>query len=309
MVKCRYFKNKKVPISCGPFDGKISLDNERFNIILLKSGNLSLKIDGKLCVVGGQSVVCLSKPTRYEIQYADISDAVLFSFAPKYVNFHLNWKTILALNYKDIHKELFYPKFSIFLNHHENYVGAFGLDNDTFVKMVEHLDAIKHQIDKQPDQIWSCRSRLYMRRILRALENARPKPPSKSQKPLMVLQAMCYIENHINEKLTIEILCKELATNRTTLNYLFKKSENMPVGKYIEKQRLDLACKILGDGRLSVSEIAEKVGFQRHSNFIEFFTKKVGISPNKYRQRIFDTRNAAEAQSQHADENTSAFIA
>ena len=148
-----------------------------------------------------------------------------------------------------------------------------------------------------------------MRRILRALENARPKLSSEPQKHPMVLQAMHYIENHISEKLTVKALCKELATNHTTLNCLFKKSEKMTVSKYIEEQRLDLACKILGDGLLSFSEIMEKVGFQHYSNFCEFFKKKVGISPRRYRQRIFNTRNAAEVQPQHAGESTSASIA
>ena len=43
---------------------------------------------------------------------------------------------------------------------------------------------------------------------------------------------------------------------------------------------------MLGDDKLSIEEIAEKVGYNDYFYFTKVFKKNTGISPSKYRKNL-----------------------
>ena len=93
--------------------------------------------------------------------------------------------------------------------------------------------------------------------------------------------AILYINNNFSEELSLEILAKNSYTSVNQLCKLFKTSLGTTVMKYVTGKRISQAKKYLQNG-MSVSETAEKCGFNDYSNFIRVFTKSVGVSPGKY---------------------------
>ena len=96
-------------------------------------------------------------------------------------------------------------------------------------------------------------------------------------------------------RLTLSELAAELGTNRTTLsNYL-----NQEVGKvgttfydYINSHRVSEAERLLAEpsGHWSVEQLAEMSGFNSVSTFRRAFSKKHGMSPQQYRERVLRGR-------------------
>lgn len=93
--------------------------------------------------------------------------------------------------------------------------------------------------------------------------------------------AILYINEHISEELSLEILARNSYLSVNQLCKLFKISLGTTVMKYVTGKRISQAKKYLQSG-MSVSETAEKCGFNDYSNFIRVFTKSVGMSPGKY---------------------------
>lgn len=281
------------PISCTPFNGSGFFDPERFHILLVKSGSVWLNIDGKHCFVNGGSVLCLSKPFRFEILHTSNLKAEHLSFVPEYIHFDLSWKTILSPDYKDKCKKLHYPTFEIFLKHDELFFGVITPNSDSFSRIISSYDSILKQIESQPDKRWMCRSRFYVIRIFYILNTIRSGIMAVPRKDPLYIQAKIYIANHLHEKLTVDILCKHLLIDKNKLNKLFQTNSGMPFSEYVDKQRLDLVCENLSIEDLKITEIMTMVGFSEHSNFTTYFKKQIGVTPSQYRAMSKGSRNEA----------------
>ena len=67
------------------------------------------------------------------------------------------------------------------------------------------------------------------------------------------------------------------------LSEFFREQTGGSVGKYIEKLRLDYACKLILESNFSMKEIGEKCGFHNQSTFYKSFNRVYGISPKQYK--------------------------
>lgn len=98
-----------------------------------------------------------------------------------------------------------------------------------------------------------------------------------------IKKAISYIHNHLNEPLSLDIVCKEICVNRCYLCDLFKQEVNMTFSDYVLKQRILLAKKLLKSTDLGINVIAYKCGFKTTSYFSTCFRKIEGVSPSSYR--------------------------
>lgn len=94
---------------------------------------------------------------------------------------------------------------------------------------------------------------------------------------------LSYINQNIQNPLTIEELSGHFYLSSSYLCRIFKSTTGMTINKYITAKRITLSKSLLSEG-CSVSETCEKCGFNDYSNFLKAFTKAVGISPKKYAQ-------------------------
>ena len=67
---------------------------------------------------------------------------------------------------------------------------------------------------------------------------------------------------------------------------LFMKQIGVSPHAYRIRRRLDRACELLREGKASVSEIAERLGYADPFTFSRQFTKERGTSPSAYRKQI-----------------------
>lgn len=66
---------------------------------------------------------------------------------------------------------------------------------------------------------------------------------------------------------------------------IFKKATGMSFHEALNRKRIELACGFLSDTSLSVSEIAEEVGFTETKSFCRVFKSRIGTTPGAYRQK------------------------
>lgn len=90
-----------------------------------------------------------------------------------------------------------------------------------------------------------------------------------------------YILSHINDKLTIEELCHQAGLSKYYFVRQFKKTTGYTPIEFINVTRCENSKKYLNKGELSLSEIAEKCGFESTAYFIKTFKKYNGETPGK----------------------------
>lgn len=93
-----------------------------------------------------------------------------------------------------------------------------------------------------------------------------------------------YIDLHFKETLTLEQLSKEAHIDKFYLSHAFKREYGVSPINYMISRRIDESKYLLVDTDLSLSQIAQLLGFSSLSYFSQVFRKALGISPMEFRR-------------------------
>lgn len=123
---------------------------------------------------------------------------------------------------------------------------------------------------------------VYYRRF--SLENAGMKIESIDN--MFMDKYMEIVHKHIAEPdFNIDDICQEMGLSRANFYRKIKSVTTLSPIEMIRNIRLENAVQLLKESRLSVSEIAFKVGFNNHSYFTSCFKKLYGISPTEFQEK------------------------
>ena len=104
--------------------------------------------------------------------------------------------------------------------------------------------------------------------------------PFQYKEPDSLYQRICFfIEEHIDEELSLDRLAKEFFASKYHIAHIFKDNLGLSVHQYITKKRLYL-CKQAILGGAGAMEVYRDYGFGDYSGFFRAFKKEYGISPN-----------------------------
>jgi len=115
-----------------------------------------------------------------------------------------------------------------------------------------------------------------------------------TDKPLLTSQAdknfldriEVIIDQHISDvNFNVDQLADIMKISRTKVYYSVKKVTGTSPNAYIQNKRLKMAAEMILEGRLTVSEISDKVGFQTPAYFTKCFKQHYGVTPTKYREK------------------------
>jgi signal transduction histidine kinase/ligand-binding sensor domain-containing protein/DNA-binding response OmpR family regulator len=91
------------------------------------------------------------------------------------------------------------------------------------------------------------------------------------------------VEKHLdNHEFSVDDFCKEMGMSRSNLHLKLKAVTGESTIDFIRKIRFSHACRLLKDGRYSISEISTMVGFNTPSYFTTSFKKYFDVLPTEY---------------------------
>lgn len=114
--------------------------------------------------------------------------------------------------------------------------------------------------------------------IFRCITN---EPKSKT---ILIEKVISYLENNYDKNISVDDIAKAFYVNSFYLQHLFKKAISYSLYEYILKLRLEKSERLLVMNDYSISEIAEKTGFNSANSFIRFFKNKTGMTPMTFRK-------------------------
>lgn len=89
--------------------------------------------------------------------------------------------------------------------------------------------------------------------------------------------------SHLNENLDACTVASLLGISRSNLYHSCEQYLGIGIGEYVRTLRLDIARNLLKETNLTITEIADKVGFNDYNYFCRVFKKETGYSAKKYR--------------------------
>ena len=101
----------------------------------------------------------------------------------------------------------------------------------------------------------------------------------------VVKKAQTYIEDHLDEKISIEHLSSTLAVGRRNFDRRFiRATGNTPI-EYSQRVKVESAKKAFETTRKTINEVMYDVGYSDVKAFRDVFRKITGMSPLEYRSR------------------------
>lgn len=91
-----------------------------------------------------------------------------------------------------------------------------------------------------------------------------------------------FIDSHLDEEITVEMLCSNFNISRTKLYEIMKQYTGGGIAHYIKQKRLKKAKFLIKTTDLKIPEISYAVGFSDYNYFLRVFKKEFGISPKKF---------------------------
>lgn len=119
-------------------------------------------------------------------------------------------------------------------------------------------------------------------------ETIETKKEHTSEKDKYAEKIATYLQQHFTEKLSIDVLSKDLNISKSYISHVFKESTGYSVMEFLMDYRLVQAkfqIEVNGSTK-TVKEIAYDCGFESDAHFNRFFKKKMGMTPNRYRKEV-----------------------
>ena len=103
---------------------------------------------------------------------------------------------------------------------------------------------------------------------------------------LQLKQVIEYINSNLSQNLGLAELATIIRVSPPHFGRLFKKSMGVSPYQYVLKCRIQRAKKLLAEGKMTLGQIAQTLGFYDQSHFSRVFRKAVGVTPRQYQKHL-----------------------
>lgn len=133
--------------------------------------------------------------------------------------------------------------------------------------------------------IWKAIELLYLLCTHNHLPIQSPSQTTISSRLAPTISAIhAYMQQHLDEKLTIASLSHLFCISPTTLKQGFRNLYGESVHTVLQHMRITRAAKLLASSTMTVLQIAQLVGYDGVSQFNMVFKKTYGVTPTQYRK-------------------------
>ena len=104
------------------------------------------------------------------------------------------------------------------------------------------------------------------------------------QKDRMIVSITKYLQNHLQEDVSLNVLAQEFHLNAQYISQLFKSEIGVGFLTYLTNIRIEHAKKLLLSTADAISDISDQCGYNDYRVFTKVFKKKEGITPSQFRR-------------------------
>jgi AraC family transcriptional regulator len=95
-----------------------------------------------------------------------------------------------------------------------------------------------------------------------------------------------YVEAHLDDDLSLTVLADIACLSPYHFSRSFKQATGVGPGRYVMKQRLERAKRLLRCTHQSLVCIAQEAGFADQSHLTHIFRREIGVTPGRYRVEL-----------------------
>ena len=121
--------------------------------------------------------------------------------------------------------------------------------------------------------------------IIRKLNKENIHPQKIGKREELCFQISDYINTHIYSIRTLSEIADRIGYDYSYISKIYSEGTGERISDYYRFQRLEVARVLIGEGELSITEIAEKLGYSSIYSFSKAFKKMYGDAPRIYKNQ------------------------
>ena len=264
-------------------------DPENYKVIILEKGSLEIRSEGQTRVVKAPALFGLSQKDVLDYKILQGIKVCILFFKPTVIRDEFTYDRIDSGEFNEAWGTSIYQDYILIraVTYSTNVCDrAIEIPLNALKRLKELYSAAEKELHGQKDGFWPCRSRSYLMELLfyivyTFVEASPDNEVSPEQDDFSKIAE--YLNEHIDEPITVETVTKKFAINRNKLNDIFMKQASMTCHDYLLNLRLDLAKVMLTNTELPINEISSRVGYPDANYFAKLFKNVTGRTPSQYR--------------------------
>lgn len=269
--------NKIVTIHYHELDRDFSFEGESHNfweLVYVDSGQVAINANARLFHLKSGELI-FHKPNEFHTLRADnktASNVFVISFVCSSEAMHFFKEKTMTLP----------PKLK---KHISSIIKEY---NETFVRM--SVADTKLEMKENPPIGSQQMIRLQLEQLLIMLirheqetRDLRVFPSKESMENHLVTQILDIIEKHKYEQLSVEQICRKLSYSRAYLTKIFKETTDYTILEYILIEKIKEAKRLIREGHLNFTQIADKLAFDNPQYFSRVFKRMTNMTPSDYK--------------------------
>lgn len=280
-IKVECFDNLRLPTSTLP---------NALNLLLLEKGGIYLKTGDKFHSFFAPLVLCLRSESILTSANHMPSTMKLLSFLPNILNQNIMLETLdkfIPNSFAEFHtifQLLPFLKSDISQS-------VFKIPPDIFHSICNITNKLNKVLMNQPTWQWRYYARSNLISIITLIESTyKDLFPTESEDaaqsityPDALKKSLLYIHEHINEKITLDILAQNAWVSKTKIKDLFEEYLHTNFLRYLNEQRLLNVSKYIVEDELTITDVAFLTGFSP-PHFSRFIKNMTGMTAKEYRK-------------------------
>ena len=249
------------------------------SFILCSTGKIRIQLlNGQIISACQQDVVCISEKVNLSLfeTEREASGFLLIAESPKIQNSLWKITKIMGNWNLDIHSAIQYT---------EQIGGRYLIRNNLWVFSLFSVLDVLDDTEQDCYCVWKCIELLYLL-SQKMIQVQQVEMLQKNGSVHDRLRCVCsYMELHLDEKMTIDSLCRRFYLSPTTFKKYFRSVYDQPVHSWLLQKRMEKAGELLRYSSMTVLEIAQSVGYSSLSQFNVVFKKYYHCTPREYRNK------------------------
>ncbi|SEI90448.1 AraC-type DNA-binding protein [Myroides marinus] len=161
-----------------------------------------------------------------------------------------------------------------------------------YEELVLLFDLIKRELGKKfyPKQQYILNNYLFSALLIleNAIDQSTIQQLNISHEKLIVSNFKSLVNKKIDKSITVKMYASELKLSVRSIEYAFKKTDNMTPYAWISDRMVMEIKRLLLYKDLHINEISYKLGFKEANHLTVFFKNKTGVTPLQFRNRFND---------------------
>lgn len=249
-----------------------------YEILYISKGKVIYLVDNNKYTLEAGEMVLIAPSMLHKLHeiVEEPCERIIITFTEQYAKENSTEHTDLLKIFQTIEKSK---------NHKVSFYNAYKRRLERLLDTMQEIMFLDNYGD---DIIYNCSFSSLMVLINRECINQNNQLRSTSFDNKLLLEAGTYIDEHLEQKITVEDIARHVSLSASRLHHIFKAETGISVLKYVNKKRLAKAKELLKTGELVVN-IYAKCGFQDYTSFFRAFKKEYNITPKEFQNKYYNS--------------------